>query len=337
MLHLRLIVPEEQSELLLDGLTQRPGVAHIVRGAGSTTRPSGVLVTCDVAREAANDVVEWLQGHDVHRRGAISVQVVDVTVSDAAAAAEAEAPGEGGNALVWEELEARVREDSVLTASFVLFMSVAAILAAIGIILDSAILVIGAMVVGPDYGPLAALCVAIVRRRARDATAAGRTVAVGLGVAAAAALIAVLALRLSNAAPDSYDIGDRVLTSFIARPDGLAVVVAVLAGIVGMLSLTEARSGALVGVLVSVTTIPAVGNIGLATAYGAWTEVGGAAVQLAVNVSGLVVAGVVTLAVQSKVTGATPPGRAGPRDRILGRRRQDGPVNVDGTRGQRST
>ena len=60
----------------------------------------------------------------------------------------------------------------------------------------------------------------------------------------------------------------------------MAAVVAVLAGIVGMLSLTQARSGALIGVLVSVTTIPAVANIGVATAYGEWSELAGASLQL---------------------------------------------------------
>jgi hypothetical protein len=55
-------------------------------------------------------------------------------------------------------------------------------------------------------------------------------------------------------------------------------------------------------VLVSVTTIPAIANIGLAAAYGEAREVRGAALQLAVNVSGLVVAGVATLAIQSRLT-----------------------------------
>ena len=87
--------------------------------------------------------------------------------------------------------------------------------------------------------------------------------------------------------------------------------VAVLAGIVGMLSLTEARSGALIGVLVSVTTIPAVANIGVATAYAEWSELGGASLQLLINVVGLVVAGIVTLSVQSRMTlqGGEPPKR----------------------------
>ena len=80
----------------------------------------------------------------------------------------------------------------------------------------------------------------------------------------------IVALRLASVAPDQY-VTDRILTSFISRPDAFAVVVAVLAGVVGMLSLTEGRSGALIGVLVSVTTIPAIGNIGAAAAYGSGT------------------------------------------------------------------
>ncbi len=306
VLHLRLIVPFELTEDILEGLTATSGVAHIVRGVGTATRPQGDVVLCDVAREAANDVVEWLQDLGVHRRGAIVVEANEVAVSDAAAAAEGTAAGEGSDALVWEELEARVRTEAVLTVSFLVFIAVAAMIAAIGILLDSTILVIGAMVVGPEYGPLAALCVSVVRRRRDAALVAARTVVIGLSVAATAALSGTLLLRLTDLAPVVYDLGDRQLTAFISQPDGMAAVVAVLAGIVGMLSLTEARSGALIGVLVSVTTIPAAGNIGVATAYGAWHEVGGAALQLAINLVGLVAAGVVTLVIQARITTGTP-------------------------------
>jgi uncharacterized membrane protein len=121
-------------------------------------------------------------------------------------------------------------------------------------------------------------------------------------VAVIAALVATVLFRLTDLAPDTYAITDRQLTAFIARPDGMAAVVAVLAGIVGMLALTEARGGALIGVLVSVTTIPAAANVGVATAYGEWPEVEGAALQLAVNVAGLVLAGIGTLTIQSRAT-----------------------------------
>lgn len=302
MLHVRLIVPPALTDTVVERMAATPGVVHIQRVTGSTARPAGDIVLCDVAREAANDLIEELQGMGVHRDGAIVIEAIQVTVSDAAAEAEAASPGEGGDALVWEEVEARARDEATLTTSFLVFMAIAAMIAGIGILLDSAILVIGAMVVGPDYGPLAALCVALVRRRAADGITAVRTIGVGVLVAAVGALACTLLLRVMSIAPDAYNISDRELTAFISHPDGMAAVVAVLAGVVGMLSLTQARSGALIGVLVSVTTIPAIGNVGAATAYGAWNEVGGAALQLAINVIGLVAAGAITLAVQSRQT-----------------------------------
>jgi hypothetical protein len=54
-------------------------------------------------------------------------------------------------------------------------------------------------------------------------------------------------------------------------------------------------------VFISVTTVPAAGNIALGLAFGAWTEVWGSTQQLAVNLSGMALAGWVTLTVQQTV------------------------------------
>ena len=67
-----------------------------------------------------------------------------------------------------------------------------------------------------------------------------------------------------------------------------------------MLSLTSAKSGALIGVLISVTTIPAAANIGVAGAYGDAGEALGAASQLAINLAAIVLAGVMTLFIQRR-------------------------------------
>lgn len=302
MIHLRLIVPADIAPAVFRRLADTSGVAHVVRLPAADVSPPGEIILCDVAREAANEVVEWLQGQGVHRLGAITIEALDTVVSDAAQRADEAAPGDGGDFLIWEELEARARSDASLTVSYLVFIAVAAVISGIGILLDAPILIVGAMVVGPEYGPLSALCVAVCRWRRPPAVRAAVTLVVGLVAAAFAALMATGVFQVTDLAPDTYDITDRQLTAFIARPDGLAVVVAVLAGIVGMLALTEARSGALIGVLVSVTTIPAAANVGVATAYGEWPEVGGAALQLVVNVTGLVVAGIATLAIQARAT-----------------------------------
>jgi uncharacterized membrane protein len=65
-----------------------------------------------------------------------------------------------------------------------------------------------------------------------------------------------------------------------------------------MLSLTTASAGTLIGVLISVTTIPAAGNVGVAAAYGNWGEMWGALIQFGVNLGLIQVAGLVTLRVQ---------------------------------------
>jgi hypothetical protein len=54
-------------------------------------------------------------------------------------------------------------------------------------------------------------------------------------------------------------------------------------------------------VLISVTTIPAAANVGVAAAYEDWSEVRGAATQLLLNLTCIVVAVVTTLAIQRGV------------------------------------
>jgi uncharacterized hydrophobic protein (TIGR00271 family) len=169
-------------------------------------------------------------------------------------------------------------------------------IAAVGILTDSIILIIGAMVVGPEFGPLAALCVALVQRRLDFARRSAVALAVGFPAAILASYLGTLVFRWTGEAPD--DARDHPETLFISSPSWFSVIVAILAGIAGMLSLTTAKSGAIVGVLISVTTIPAAANVGVAAAYGDWHEVGGAARQLVINLVSIVVAGVATLLLQ---------------------------------------
>ncbi len=302
MLHLRITVPPARADEVIEHLRATPGVAHLARFPAASLQPAGDLVLCDLARESAHEVVEWLQRRDVHIAGAITISSIGTVVSTAAELAEAAAPGHGSDALVWEELEDTARSEARLTPSLLVLMALASMIAGVGILLDSPILVVGAMVVGPEYGALAAVCVGAARRRwAHVRTAAATLGAAGLvGVLTVAALSVVL--RFSGVAPAGYELSDRQLTAFISHPDALTAVVAVLAGMAGMLSFTEARASTLVGVLVSVTTIPAIANIGVAAAYREGPEMVGAAAQLAVNVAGLVLAGVATLVVQSRLT-----------------------------------
>jgi uncharacterized hydrophobic protein (TIGR00271 family) len=100
--------------------------------------------------------------------------------------------------------------------------------------------------------------------------------------------------------PADFEDAQHPFTEFISNPDFLSFFVAFVAGSAGVLSLTSAKSGALVGVLISVTTIPAASNVGVAAAYGQWGDAKGAAMQLGINLAGIVASGVITLFVQRR-------------------------------------
>jgi uncharacterized hydrophobic protein (TIGR00271 family) len=297
MVHLRIVVPGDLAKRVLDLLCASSAVTNVVRFEQVAHKPEGDLILCDVAREEASQIIGDLKDLQVPEFGSIAVELIDSSISKVAAAAERAAPGLPSDAVVWEEVEARTSEQTELSISFVAFMVAAMQIAAVGIILDQPILIVGAMVVGPEFGPLAAICVALVRRQGSLARHSLTALAVGFPVGIALTLLATLVLIAVGAFPDDY--GTHEFTDFISNPDFLSFFVAVVAGGAGMLSLTNAKSGALIGVLVSVTTIPAASNIGVAAAYGEWEAAVGALQQLLINLGGIVVAGVFTLAIQN--------------------------------------
>ncbi len=105
-------------------------------------------------------------------------------------------------------------------------------------------------------------------------------------------------MKATDIAPASFTEDDHGLAVLISNPDELSLLVALFAGAAGVLSLTTAKSGALIGVLISVTTIPAAANVGLAAAYEDWSAWRGSQAQLAINVVAILAAGVVTLWIQ---------------------------------------
>jgi uncharacterized hydrophobic protein (TIGR00271 family) len=298
VIHLRVVAPPDLADEAYRVLREHPSALNFVRLRDATEQPKGDLILCDVAREDASVVVAQLRELGLEREGSIALEPVSALVSQAARRAEEEAVGSPADAVVWETVELQTSESADLSVSFLAFMILATMIAALGIITDSLILIIGAMVVGPEFGPVAGLCVALVQRKRGLARRSLRALAVGFPLGIAAAFAFTILLRAVDSAPDELVALSRPATYFISHPDEYSVLVALLAGVAGALSLTTAKSGALVGVLISVTTIPAAANVGVAAAYGDWSEAAGAIAQLAVNLTCIVVAVVATLSFQ---------------------------------------
>ena len=299
MLHLRVIAPEDMRDDVLAVLRDEVGVANILLFPGAAIDPQGDEITADIARECANNVIRELKSLDVQHRGAITLAALDTVLSTRAHEAEDRADGDPADALVWDELISRTREDSTLSVTFLMFLTLACLLAAVGVVTDSTVTVVGAMVVGPEFGPLAALSVAIVQRRGALARRAAVALLAGFPVAMGiTALLTLAAQAVGWVSLDTVKNVDDV--DFIFQAGPLSFVVALLAGAAGMLSLMSSKSSALVGVFISVTTVPAAGFAVVAGILGDWPVAAQSGIQLVVNLVGIVLAGVLVLVIRPR-------------------------------------
>ena len=294
IVQLRICVPGELSEVALKTCQEQVGTAEVAFFPGASVAPKGDVIEVQIARESVEELLEKLDVLKAQEVGSIVIAMPELVLSRRADEAESAAPGDGADALIWDEVTRQTGEDSRLTWSYLAFLVLATQLAAIGIVTDSTIAIVGAMAVGPEFGPLAALAVALARRkwslgrRAAVALAVGFPVAMGL-----AALTAWLSVPLGLFPADALDTGPAV--EFIYHPGPYSLIVAVLAGTAGMLSVISRRSAALIGVFISVTTVPAAGFVAVALVLGEFQKAAGSAFQLLLNLVGIVVSAVAVL------------------------------------------
>jgi uncharacterized hydrophobic protein (TIGR00271 family) len=257
-------------------------------------KPEGDLIEADIARESTDEIVDSLCGLRLDRAGGITLEAIDTALSDAADKAEEAAPGEGADAVVWQELLARTGEESRLNVTFQAFLTIACLLAAVGIVTDSPVTIVGAMVVGPEFGPLAALAVGLVLRRGDLVRRAALALVIGFPVAMLVTLGATLLAEVTGLF-EAADLSGEHQVDFIYQVGPYSLIVALLAGAAGMLSMTSAKSAALVGVFISVTTVPAAGYAVVAAVLGDWDRCLSSAGQLVVNLIGIVLAAAIVL------------------------------------------
>jgi uncharacterized hydrophobic protein (TIGR00271 family) len=309
IVQMRICVPAELTTLVADLCQQQAGTAEVALHSGASILPKGDVILVHVARESVEELMEKLRALKIESLGSIALTAPDLVLSDRADKAEEAAPGEGADTVIWDEVSRQTGEESRLSWTFLSFLVLATLLAAIGIVTDSTIAIVGAMAVGPEFGPLAALAVAVVRGNWRLGGRAALALGVGFPIAMlSTALITWLALPADLFPRDVLDRAPAA--EFIYHPGPFSLIVAVLAGAAGMLSVISGRSAALIGVFISVTTVPAAGFVAVALVLGEFSKAAGSALQLLVNLGGIVAAAVAVLYFYRLVTKRLPDGVA---------------------------
>ena len=175
MYHLRIVAP---ARALRGGARASskasPSVCNVIFLEGAAQEPEGDVILADVAREDASVILSDLRELGLEEEGSIALEAIDTSLSKGAERAEGAARARLGRG----DLGAGGVPDLRGGRALGLLPGVhrAGHADRLGRdLLDSPILIVGAMVVGPEFGPIAGFCVALVETpaQARRAVAGG--------------------------------------------------------------------------------------------------------------------------------------------------------------------
>ncbi len=203
--------------------------------------------------------------------------------------------GSVGDRLSRQELQTRA---AGLTPSFPVYAMmtfISAIVATSGLLLDSPAVVVGSMVIAPLIGPALAASVGTVIADTELRSTGLIYQFSGLGIAVLGSIMLAGLVRIVGLEPAGIDIVAIAELEERVAPNLLALVIALGAGVAGILSLTRELSEAIVGVMIAAALIPPAAAVGIALAWGMYGAAAGALILTLVNTLSINFAALVTL------------------------------------------
>ena len=273
-------------ELVATRLDQTDGVSHVT--CIDATSAGRALVSARVRPRSVDALLDTLHG--------LGVADTEITLTRMEVVG-ALATGRADRTMVWADVMGTAWVNARPLARYLAFMIVAGVIACYGVIDNNGILIVGAMAVSPDLLPITAIAVGIVGRQVHLAGRALLTLALGLAAAGGAAAASTFLQHRLGFIPSAYSIHASGALTGLTTIGNETLVVALVAGIAGMLAL-ETRASSGVGVAISVTTIPAVGYLGVAVGLGDISKAAGTLAVLGANVAMMALGAVGTLLLQ---------------------------------------
>jgi uncharacterized hydrophobic protein (TIGR00341 family) len=262
------------------------GVDYVVTDETSGRKYTAVA-TFPLPTAAVEPVLERLREAGIDERTYTVIVDAETVISRRFEALEAEYEDDaerGGDRISREELQAKADDLASGLGTYVLMTVISAIIATAGLLLDSPATVVGSMVIAPLIGPAMSAAIGTVVDDEEMFRRGARMQVIGVVVAVAAATLFAFALRTLAFVPPGLDPLELAEVSERLAPNVLVLVVAIGAGIAGIVSLMTGVSATLVGVMIAVALIPPAAAVGIGIAFQIPRLVLGAGVIVAVNV-----------------------------------------------------
>lgn len=189
----------------------------------------------------------------------------------------------------------KVAQQAQLTTSYLVFMAMAGVLAAVALLTDSIPVLIGSMVIAPALPPLGLVSLALVAKKPRLAIKGLKTAFIGFLIAMVFAMLTTWLLNITHVIPEETNLIDKTLLEERVKPGWYSVVAAMAAGIAGAIALVKQKTDTLVGVVAALALVPAIAAAGIAFLSKNPIMGFGGLFLLAINVSFIIISGVLTV------------------------------------------
>ncbi len=179
-----------------------------------------------------------------------------------------------------------LREETQLSWTYVVLLILSTVLATLGLFVNSASVIIGAMLLAPLMQPIVGLSMGVLRRDTGLLIRGARSILVGVG------LVLGSAMTIAWLTP-MHERG----TEMAARlsPTILDLLIAIASGIAAAYAKNNPRiSGSLVGVAIAVALVPPLSVSGIGLGWGDWGMFSNAMLLFVTNLVGIVLAAALT-------------------------------------------
>jgi len=273
------------------------GVDYVVTDETSG-REYTAVATFPLPTAAVEPVLERLREAGIDERTYTVIVAAETVISRRFEALEeeyAEESEHGGDRISREELQTKADDLASGLGTYVLMTVISAVIATAGLLLDSPATVVGSMVIAPLIGPAMSAAIGTVVDDEDTFRRGVRMQILGVAVAIVAATVFAFAVRSLAFVPPGLDPLELAEVSERVAPNVLVLVVAIGAGIAGIVSLMTGVSATLVGVMIAVALIPPAAAVGIGVAFGIPRLVLGSGVIVAVNVLSINLSALVVL------------------------------------------
>ena len=190
-----------------------------------------------------------------------------------------------------------VVEQAALTPRYLIYMTLAGVLAGVGLLSNSVPILVGSMIIAPALPPVALVAFGVFHGRPSLAARGAGVAALGLGAAAVAAVLTAMLMRVTDVIPPGTELLAKPMLEERVRPGWWSLAAALAGGVVGVVALTEKKTDTLIGTVAALALVPAGAAAGIAAPAADPDRALGGLLLLGMNFAMIIAMGILVLAI----------------------------------------